>query len=77
MLLSASCQTTQTEAPPTEPPEPQVELTFPDFPAPGDAVTLDEEANTVTMPLDYWLSITDYVIDVRETEEKYKAIHGE
>jgi hypothetical protein len=49
-------------------------LSFPDFPDPLDAQgkpipTLNGE--TVTIPLWYWIQITDYVIEVEKLREIY------
>lgn len=38
-------------------------IAWPAFPDPGDSVALDAEGRVV-MPLEYWLDVTRYVIDV-------------
>lgn len=88
-LLFASCETV--EPVPTAPPP--VVLTFPDFPpdaaeaalfvGPGGVIVFGGGPEIrlkephVVLPLSQWLSITDYVISVREVEAKYNAIYGE
>lgn len=44
---------------------------FPVFPAP-DAVTMDEETESVSMPLWYWQEIAKYKIGVDAVEEYLK-----
>ena len=43
---------------------------FPTFPDPRGEVEFDSETGEVTMSLDYWQRITDYVIDVRSLEAR-------
>ncbi|HET6499082.1 MAG TPA: hypothetical protein VFH17_08540 [Coriobacteriia bacterium] len=33
-------------------------------------------ADTVVMPLDYWLALVDYVIGVRRVQALLAAVHG-
>ena len=61
-LLSASCETI-----PASPPN----LYFPTFPDPTGFVTLDKSTNTVSMPLRYWLYITDYKLSVDAAKMSY------
>jgi hypothetical protein len=49
-------------------------IIFPVFPPP-DSVTLDEETETVSMPLWYWQKIAEYKIDV-DAIERYLARLG-
>jgi hypothetical protein len=48
---------------------------FPVFPPP-DPVTLDEEKETVSMPLWYWQKIAEYKIDVDAIEEYLDRIRA-
>jgi len=59
MLLSMSCGTCPETPEPIEPLK--IKIEWPVFPPP-DQVTMEE--GIVSMPLDYWLRITEYVIDV-------------
>jgi hypothetical protein len=47
---------------------------FPVFPAP-DAVTLDEDTETVSMPLWYWQKIAEYKIGVDAVEAYLKRVN--
>ena len=55
-----------------EPIEPvKLDLDFPVFPTPSGVTMTD---NIVSMPLDYWLLITDYAIDVDAVKKKYNLM---
>ena len=58
LLAFSSCATTKNNTVIEIP-----DITFPVFPDPAPAV-FDEKTNTVSMPLDYWLLITEYKDDV-------------
>lgn len=47
---------------------------FPAFPDPTGYVELDEETETVRMPLDYYARIYEYKIRVDEAEAVYERI---
>lgn len=42
----------------------------------GDTTPLMLPADTVVMPLDYWLALVDYVIGVRRVQALLGAVHG-
>jgi hypothetical protein len=48
---------------------------FPVFPAP-DCVTLDDESETVSMPLWYWQKVAEYKIGVDAVEEYLKKTNA-
>ena len=50
------------------------EISFPKFPAPPDSVFLDEETETVEMPLEYFTRIYEYVERVEETRRVYEGV---
>jgi len=53
-------------------PEPiQILVDWPEFPAPPEEVVLEGE--TVCMPLEYWLSITRYVVAVERVRESMEG----
>jgi len=63
LLLFASCVGS---------PEPiQILVDWPEFPAPPEEVVLEGE--TVCMPLEYWLSITRYVVAVERVRESMEG----
>ena len=72
IALLTFCQTTEAEAP-IDPVE--IRADFPTFPDPEGYVELTE-GGEVVMPLEYWMKITEYVIDVRAVEQTIKEIHG-
>jgi hypothetical protein len=57
--------------------ESDLHLAFPEFPDPiqndVQIVQFDEETKIVSMPLWYWLAITDYVNYVRQEEAIYNS----
>lgn len=69
-LLLASCQTSPAVP---EPKPASVDLTWPAFPDPIGLVLYDKATGLVSMPLDYWESLTRYVIDI---EKNRKIIEG-
>jgi hypothetical protein len=66
MLLSVSCRTSP--APEIEPIK--IPLDWPAFPPPNEVVMAE---GMVSMPLDYWLQITEYVVDI----ERLRKIVGD
>ncbi|MCM1223392.1 MAG: hypothetical protein NC548_53985 [Lachnospiraceae bacterium] len=50
------------------------EVSFPEFPAPPDSVFLDEETETVEMPLEYFTRIYEYMVRVEETRSVYEGV---
>ena len=84
LLLSISCQT-KPQVKPTE-----LNIQFPVFPDPTDQASMFEagiqfkpagseyiyesKVPVVIMPLDYWLLIAEYKIEVDTAEELYKAV---
>lgn len=66
-LLNTSCRTSP-EAPEIEPIE--IPIDWPTFPPPDEVIL---ENGVVSMPLDYWLQITEYAVDV----ERVRKIVGE
>jgi len=52
------------------------EIDFPDPPAPF-GVEYDDEAGTVIIPVELWIQIAEFYIDVEAVEKKYKAIRAE
>lgn len=57
MLLVGSCQTCPPEIEPAK-----IQIDWPAVPA-GDAVLTDDDV-TVAIPLDYWLKLVEYFIEV-------------
>ena len=47
----------------------KIDLDFPVFPTPAGVTMAD---NIVSMPLDYWLLITDFAIDVDAVRKIYE-----
>ncbi|MFW6313672.1 MAG: hypothetical protein ACOC2N_07295 [Spirochaetota bacterium] len=79
-LLSTSCETAPD---PVEPvPPPTIDLDWPDFPDPDDAQLLETgetvtvDGSTVVVPLDWWLAMTDYVIEIRRVREQLESVYG-
>lgn len=52
------------------------DVVFPTFPAP-DGVTYDEESDTVTAPLEWYLRVAEYKIDVDAVEEYLNRLREE
>lgn len=52
------------------------EVSFPIFPAP-DGVVYDESSDTVTAPLDWYLAVAEYKIDVDAVEEYLRRLREE
>lgn len=50
------------------------EIAFPKFPAPSDAVFLNEDSETVEMPLEYFTRIYEYMERVEETRRVYESV---
>ena len=69
ILLSTSCRTA-----PEPLPAPEITIDWPTFPAPRGIVEMD--AGVASMPLDYWLLVTEYVISVREVRGLIRAAMG-
>lgn len=69
--LLTSCETTRIEYVRDVP-----DVSFPIFPAP-DGVTYDEESDTVTAPLDWYLRVAEYKIDVDAVEEYLRRLRKE
>lgn len=68
LLLLTSCQT----SPPAPSPRPEpVPVAWPAFPDPAGQVT--EKDGVVSMPVEYWLALTRYVIDAEAARELYEA----
>lgn len=86
ILLTTSCETTPKQTTDVEQAYP--DIAFPEFPDPDSVVMLEPgteitlpsgetlaiEYAHVYMPLDYWLLVTDYVIDVRRAERVYRSL---
>lgn len=68
LLLSISCQTRPATVEPVS-----VEINFPVFPNPAGNVTLHPDG-TVSMPLEYWLKIAEYKLEVDTAESLYQAV---
>lgn len=71
LLLLTSCETTKVEYVREVP-----EVSFPIFPSP-DGVTYNEESDTVTAPLDWYLAVAEYKIDVDAVEEYLRRLREE
>jgi len=54
----------------------KIDLVFPVFPEPAGQATYNDDTGIVSMPLDYWLLITDYKIDVNGVKNKYEEIYN-
>lgn len=50
------------------------EVVFPKFPAPPETVFLDENSETVEMPLEYFTRIYEYMERVEETRRVYESM---
>ena len=50
------------------------EIVFPKFPAPPDTVFLNEDSETVEMPLEYFTRIYEYMERVEETRRVYESV---
>ena len=55
----------------------KIDLVFPVFPEPAGQATYDDETGIVSMPLDYWLQIAEYAIEVDEVKQKYNILTKE
>lgn len=66
IILLISCQTNPPVVEPVK-----IDLVFPVFPTPQGVTMTD---GIVSMPLDYWLLITEYKIDVDAVKQKYILI---
>lgn len=64
LSLCASCQSVPEPVPVVRP-----VVVFPVFPDPAGRVTM--EGGVVSMPLDYWLAIARYKLDVDAAESVY------
>jgi hypothetical protein len=72
MLSIASCRT----IPKIEYIHEVPDIIFPVFPPP-DSVTLDEETETVSMPLRYWQKIAEYKIDVDAAQRQMELLRAQ
>ena len=69
MLLMTSCLT------PPAPVAPEITIDWPEFPGPHGIVSMSEDS-VVSMPLDFWTLITEYVLDVRAVRAILEATMG-
>ena len=75
-MLLTSCETckpdpiviTETVNPPA--------VTFPEFPS-IDGVEYSEDFTTVYVPANVWIALAQYGLDVKKTEDQYKAFRSE
>lgn len=71
MLLSTSCRTAPEALPALE-----ITIDWPDFPDPRGIVALSPDETIVVMPLDFWTSVAEYVLDVRAVRAILEATMG-
>lgn len=68
-LSTTACRTTRVETQVVVP-----EISFPAFPDPAGWASLDEETETVSMPLEYYARIFEYKVRVDEARTVYERI---
>ena len=71
ILLSTSCRTA-----PEPLPVPEITIDWPEFPDPRGIVALSPDETRVAMPIEYWISVAEYVISVREVHGLIAAADG-
>ena len=67
MLLLTSCQSSPVEVEPIP-----IEIEWPTPPDPPNQVGIKD--GIVYMPLDYWISLIEYVVDVERVRQTYEAL---